>query len=323
MTAKENLQRVLAFDHPAFVPMSVPVYMLHYNGAGHEARDGSAGDGAPAGARWTDIWGVGWHKELPDVMGMVEYSPLADLTRVDDFSFPSAEDPAINAPLLADPLDFDREQLYLAGTHRDLLFEAAYKLVGMQQLFIAMHEQPAAVKRLLQRITDFHLGLAHLYLARGVEWILTGDDLGHQHGLLFSRNMLEEFFLPEYRRLFSLYRDHGIRINFHSCGQIQDMLDIFIDLGIDILNPIQASANDLALVRTRTQGHLTLQGAIPSHLITEGPIERIRSEVRDTIHLLGCAGGYICTADQFLPAPPAHLQAFAEAVQEFGRYPLA
>ncbi len=323
MTPKENLLRVLRFDHPEYVPTGIPAYCLSYVGAGHEGLDGSGGDGSPAGSRWHDIWGVGWHKELPDVMGMPEVCPLADLRRVDTYPYPDPLDPRICGRIHADPMEFDREQLFLGGAHRDTLFEQAYMLVGMENLMVAFYDQPVAVKALLHRIIDFHLGLARQYVAKGVEWAFVGDDLGHQSGLLFCRAILEEFFVPEYRRLFSFYKEHGVRLSFHSCGRVQEILDLFIDLGIDVLNPVQATANDLPLVRARTLGKMTLQGAIPSHVVQEGPVERIRAEVREKIALLGRDGGYLCAPDQGLPFPAEHLEAFSQAVQEFGRYPLS
>ena len=156
-------------------------------------------------------------------------------------------------------------------------------------------------------------------MARGVEWACMGDDLGHQGGLLFSRDILEEFFVPEYRRLMGYYREHGVRINFHSCGDIVGIADAFMDLGIDVLNPVQASANDLPRLRDITFGRMSLMGAVPSHIVYEGPVSRIRDEVREKIGLLGRSGGYICTPDQGMPFPREHWDAYREAVVDFGR----
>ncbi|MCC6444322.1 MAG: hypothetical protein IT210_12835 [Armatimonadetes bacterium] len=322
MTPRENLLRVLRFDHPAYVPTGIPAHYVSYNGSNHQSLDGTGGDGSPAGSHWTDIWGVGWHKELEGVMGMPEANPLADITRCYDYPYPDPYDPRINGPLRQAPLDFDRQSLFLMGGHRDTLFEQAYMLVGMQNLFIAFHEEPEAVHYLLSRITDFHLGIAAQYVEMGIEWAGMGDDLGQQQSLLFSRKTLEEFFTPQYRRLLGFYKERGVCINFHSCGQIHDIAGLFMDLGIDVLNPVQATANDLPLLRARTLGRMTLCGAVPSHILMEGPAERIRAEVQDKIRLLGREGGYICAPDQGLPFPEAHIQAFAEAVEACGRYPV-
>jgi len=323
MTAKENMLRVIRFDRPERVPSSVPVRFLRYTGSSHEGIDGSGGDSSPAGATWKDIWGVTWHKELDGVMGLPAANPLSDITKVDGFRPPDASDPRIGGPIHSADLLYDRNERFLGGVHRDTLFEQAYMLVGVEQLFVAFHEEPEAVKSLLHMITDFHLELAKQYVDAGVEWASVGDDLGQQSGLLFSRECLEQFFVPEYRRLLGFYEDRGVLVDFHSCGRVQEILDVFMDLGVDTLNPVQATANDLGVVREVTRGRMALVGAVPSHVVHEGPVERIRAEVREKIHLLGGSGGYVCCPDQGLPFPKEHVDALHEAVEEFGTYPLS
>jgi uroporphyrinogen decarboxylase len=156
----------------------------------------------------------------------------------------------------------------------------------------------------------------------GVEMVSVSDDLGTQCGLLLSPDIVHEFFVPEYRRLFALYKTRKVLINFHSCGHIAPLLDVFMELGVDILNPVQATANDLAVVRQKTAGRMALQGGISSGLIAQGPASAIRAEVRRRIWQLGRDGGYFCGPDQGMPWPEAHIQALRDAVDEFGHYPL-
>ncbi|HEY3417054.1 MAG TPA: uroporphyrinogen decarboxylase family protein, partial [Armatimonadota bacterium] len=155
-----------------------------------------------------------------------------------------------------------------------------------------------------------------------VEMVACGDDLGTQHSALLNPELFEEFFVPEYTRLFDLYHEHGMLINFHSCGNILPMLDIFLRLGIHILNPLQAEANDLAHIRERTQGKMALHGAVSTRTIMDGPPERITAEVRQRLWELGRDGGYFCAPDQGMPFPPEHLAAYQQALEEYGRYPL-
>jgi uroporphyrinogen decarboxylase len=168
---------------------------------------------------------------------------------------------------------------------------------------------------------DFQLGIARHYLAAGIEMVRMGDDLGTQKNLILSPRVIQEFLLPEYRRLFSFYHDQGILINFHSCGHILPMVETFIDLGVNILNPIQATANDLTELRRVTQGRLALQGGVRSGILVDGPPEAIRAEVALRIQQLGQAGGYFCAPDQGMNWPEAHYQAYLEAVEEFGLIP--
>jgi uroporphyrinogen decarboxylase len=111
-------------------------------------------------------------------------------------------------------------------------------------------------------------------------------------------------------------------IEFHSCGNILQMLDLFMELGVDVLNPVQATANDLDAVRAKTQGRMALLGGVSTGLVMDGPPERIRDEVKKRIRQLGKEGGYFCWPDQTMPFPKEHLEAFIAAVEEFGKYPL-
>jgi uroporphyrinogen decarboxylase len=217
---------------------------------------------------------------------------------------------------------FEGGDLFLSGSHRDTLWEKAYMLVGMENMMMAFHAEPQFARDVLHHIMDWQLGIAQHYLKVGVEIVGLGDDLGTQRGPLLAPATVEEFLVPEYRRLFELYREQGVLIGFHSCGRIDWMLQTFMELGVDILNPIQATANDLDKVRAITQGMMALQGAVSTKTIMDGPSEAIATEARHRLWQLGRQGGYFCAPDQGMPFPEEHIEAFRRAVEKHGRYPL-
>jgi uroporphyrinogen decarboxylase len=156
----------------------------------------------------------------------------------------------------------------------------------------------------------------------GIELAQLGDDLGAQNRPLLSPRIVDEFLVPEYKRLIQHYKAHDVLIGFHCCGDLSSVLGTLIDLGVDLLDPIQATANDLSWVRTTTQGRVALQGGVSSAIIMEGPPARIRREVRHRLWQLGREGGYVCAPDQGMPYPKRHLQALEETITTFGRYPI-
>lgn len=322
MNAKENALRIIHFDRPERVMIACPTHGIAYRGANHEGyRDG--GHHLPVGSRWTDIWGTGWHKEHAGVMGFPREHPLADLPRaLRSYQWPDPDDERICGWIDEQAEGWDAQIALLNGSHRDTLWEKSYMLVGMQDLMCYFFTEPEAVRELLHRIMDFQLGIARHYLAVGVEMVSMGDDLGTQQGLLLSPEIIHGFLVPEYQRLFGLYQAHGVLVNFHSCGHITPILETLMDLGVDILNPIQATANDLDQVRRLTQGRMALQGGVRSATIVSGPLEAIRAEAAQRLWQLGREGGYFCGPDQGMPWPEAHIQALYDAVEELGRYPL-
>jgi uroporphyrinogen decarboxylase len=319
---KENALRILHFDHPKRAPCDYPAHIVAYRGCNHEGYT-SGGHHLPVGSRWTDIWGTMWHREHKGVMGFPRGNPLAELVdALPGYAWPDPDDKRICGQIYEQARGWNRAETLLTGSHRDTLWEKSYMLAGMENIMCAFYTEPEAVRQLLHQIMDFQIGIAGHYLAIGVEMVTMGDDLGTQRGLLLSPEIVHEFLVPEYRRLFALYKRHGVLVSFHSCGHIMPLLELFMDLGVDILNPIQATANDLDEVRRITQGRMALQGGVSSATIVRGPVEAIRAEVAQRLWQLGRDGGYFCGPDQGMPWPEEHIQALHAAVEELGWYPL-
>jgi uroporphyrinogen decarboxylase len=322
MNAKENALRIIRFDNPDRIVPSPPARHVGYLGCNHEGYD-APGHDVPLGTVWKDVWGTVWRKEQEGIMGFPIEHPMADLVRgLKSHTWPDPNDERIFSRIYEQAEDVDRHEVFLSGSHRETLWEKSYMLVGMEDLMCYFYTEPNAVKQLLHRIIDFDLAVAEHYLKVGVELVWGGDDLGTQSSLIFSPEIFEEFFLSGYQRLFNFYKERDVLINFHCCGHITPLLETLMDLGVDILNPIQASANDLAEVRRRTQGKMALMGGISSGLLMSGPAEAIREEVRTRIHQLGKEGGYFCCPDQGMPWSKEHFLAYREAVKKFGEYPL-
>lgn len=320
MDAKENALRIIRFDRPERVAFEVPTHTLFYHGCNHEGFAGGGDDG-PVGSTWGDIWGTTWRKIQAGVMGLPIGNPLAAVEDLAHYQWPDPDDERICGPLYQAAGEAPQER-FLSGSHRDTLWEKAYMLVGMEGLMMYFHTEPGFVREVLHRIMDFQLGIAQHYARLGVEFVQLGDDLGTQKGPLLGPKTVNEFLVPEYRRLFQFYRERGVLIGFHSCGNVESLLDTFMDLGVDVLNPVQATANDLDRVRALTQGRMALQGGVSSATIMAGPPELIEREVRQRLWQLGREGGYFCRQDQGLPYPQEHLDALQEAIARYGQYPL-
>lgn len=322
MDVRENALRIIHFDRPERVVAGPPAHSVAFFGANHEGYAGG-GHHLPVGSQWHDIWGVRWHREHEGVMGFPRGHPLADLpAALGAYAWPDPDNPRIINRIYEQAASWDRDTTFLVGSHRDTLWEKSYMLVGMETMMMSFYTAPTAVRDLLHHIIDFHLGIARHYVNVGVEIVGLSDDLGTQRGLLLSPQIIASFFVPEYRRLIDFYKAHGVLINFHSCGHIMPLLETFMDLGVDILNPVQATANDLEAMRSATQGRMALQGGVSSATIVSGPVEKIRAEVAERLWQLGREGGYFCGPDQGMPWPDAHIQALYQAVDAWGQYPL-
>lgn len=321
MDQLENFLRILNFDRPERVISEMPLHILSYYGMDHQGYSGG-GDDCEVGSRWVDIWGTGWHKIHAGVLGMPEICPLAQVENLGDYIWPDYNDPRLVDQIYQLAASFQAGDIMLAGSHRDTLWEKAYMLVGMENMMVYFIDQPEYAHQILRGIMDFQLGIARHYLDLGVKMVFLGDDLGTQQGPLLGPRIVNRFLKPEYKRLFDLYRQNKVLIGFHSCGNLVSVIDMFMELGVNLLNPVQATANDLDWLRSVTQGRMALQGGVSSAVVMDGPDERIVGEVRRRLWQLGQQGGYICQPDQGMPYPPGNLRAFHQAVEDYGQYPL-
>ena len=323
MNPKENALRIIRFDSPERIARGMPSHDISYFGVNHEPLEGPGGHDSPVGTRWEDIWGVGWRKEMDGVMGYAVHHPLANLA-IEKYDWPDPDDERLVRRIYerAEDPAVDHENVFIRGSHRETLWERAYNLVGMDRLMVAFYDAPDAVREVFRRVTDFQMGMAEHYIACGIELADTGGDLGAQAGLLVSPRVMREFMVPEWRRLIDFYKQRDVIVNRHCCGHVEPILEMFIDLGIDVLNPVQATANNLGNARKITQGRLALSGGVSTKLVMEGPPERVRAETRRCMWLLGREGGYFCGPDQGMPFPEEHIKALEETVEEHGAYPL-
>jgi uroporphyrinogen decarboxylase len=318
---KENALQIIHFGHPEQVVSEPPIYEIRFHGCDHEGFEGG-GDDSLVGCQWVDVWGTEWRKAHEGVMGLPKGNPLSEVENLKHYQWPDPNDERICGKIYQMADAFSGGDKFLAGSHRDTLWEKAYMLVGMESMMVYFFTEPEFAREVLHRIMEFQLGIAEHYLKLGVEFVRLGDDLGTQRGPLLGPRIVNEFLVPEYERLCRLYRERDVLIWFHSCGDVESLIETFMQLGVDVLHPIQATANDLDKIRSLTKGRMGLHGGVSSATVMDGPVDRIAQEVRERIWQLGRDGGYFCSPDQTLPYPKAHLDAVYEAIEKYGHYPL-
>ncbi|MCL2708336.1 MAG: hypothetical protein FWF03_04375, partial [Defluviitaleaceae bacterium] len=305
MTDKQNALEIIRFGKPERVASRFPSHTLSYHGANHQGYgDAGMDDGhaRPTGSVWEDVWGTVWMKEYPGVMGFPKRGPLHCPGALGTYAWPDANDERICARIYKSAEAFaQKDEKFLCGSHRDTLWEKSYMLAGMEGMMGYFYEEPECAREILARIMDFQLKIAAHYASVGIEMAILGDDLGTQRSLLLGMDIFDEFLRPEYARLFNFYKSRGILVSFHSCGHIEPLLESFVGLGVDVLNPVQATANDIARVICVTDNRMALEGGVSSGLVASGPVDKINEAVKHAIETLGPRGGYFCAPDQAIP----------------------
>jgi uroporphyrinogen decarboxylase len=205
------------------------------------------------------------------------------------------------------------------------IFETSWYMRGFEQMLVDVMIDEEMVHALMGRVTDFYVSYFTRVLAAvpgEVDLIFTADDIAEQRGLLMPLAKWERLIKPYHRRLNSVIHEHGAKVIYHSDGAVMDAVEGLIDMGIDVLQALQFSADGMDPVRLKTgfgdrlclEGGISVQTTLPF-----GTAEEVRGEVEDRIRVLGRQGGYILGPSHYIQAgtPPENIAAMFDTALAF------
>jgi uroporphyrinogen decarboxylase len=310
MNAKENYLESICFGRPEYVPLG-----------NEQVWQGVQFEGNFKMADWTDLWGVRWEVGLEGTVPFPKGNPLPSLERLEDFRFPSPSELTFTDAQRAALAAVDRSRRLVTGQLTYLLFERAWAIMGMEGFLTSLITHPQEAHAFLHGIAHFARGVFDRYLELGVDGISFSEDLGTQRALMVSPRMFRKFILPEYEYCFENVLAAGRIVEFHSCGCVEAVAGDLASIGVTVLNPVQARANDLARLKHETFGRMALNGGIDTALLANGTPGQVRAEVVRVMDILKPGGGYVCAPDQGIPGvPQENYDALWQTAREAGRY---
>jgi uroporphyrinogen decarboxylase len=253
--------------------------------------------------------------------------PLADERAFDTWHPPDPCDPG-RYQYLQYLLDtYGKTHWIVGGLAFTTLFETAWYLRGHAAFLEDMLVNKDFAHALLDRLLAWDIEVAKRQAALGCDMILFGDDYGMQDRLIMSLPTWREFLKPRYARLFEEMRgvNRNVKTALHSDGNVMDIVPDLIEVGLDVLQPIQPHAMDLAELKWKYGRHLALWGGVDvQRVLPLGTPRDVEQEVRERIRTLAPGGGYIlCTSHNIQPdVPPANVKALYEAAGKYRRYPV-
>jgi uroporphyrinogen decarboxylase len=271
-----------------------------------------------------DMWGVGRKAVSYGIAAYdeIEHYPLAaakdggDLERhtwpsTDWFDYPSLREAIAQA-------NADGERCLMISNGN--IFESSWYMRGFERIFVDFVENPEFVWELLSRVADFWI--AHftkiLEVADGaVDLAFTADDIAGQRGLLLSLPMWRKFIQPHHARLNQAIHQFGVKVIYHSDGAVQRAAPGLIEMGIDVLQALQFSAEgmDPAYLKDHFGERLCFEGGVSVQTtLPFGTPEEVRAETENLIRILGKGGGYILGPSHAIQAgtPPENIWAMFE-----------
>lgn len=255
---------------------------------------------------FADIWGVkrkkiSWGRG--SYLEMIE-SPLRDASSVqeiENYSWPDIE--AFNyESILKQCLNYKDFAIICTGdrlTTRASIFKLAMYLRGMDRFFMDLALNPGLVETLVAKLLEFHLEHNRRIFevaAKHMDIFMLGDDFGSENGLLISLAMFRKFFKPALRDLIDLAKTFDLKTMLHTCGAVRELIPDLIEIGLDILNPIQTRAKGMDPKELKREfgkdicfhGAMDVQKTLPF-----GTPEEIKRTVNFHVKTLGKGGGFI------------------------------
>jgi len=241
-------------------------------------------------ARWHDEWGTCWGHAFGGVGATPVGYPLTDWSQLDEYLAEQMPDPCAPGRFSSSAAWLSRfsASRYCFGTIHLALFERLHSLRGMENVFADFYTHETETRRLLDALAEYVLELIRQWGELGADAVFLTDDWGSQTALMISPDMWRRFFKSHYQRLFAEAHRLGMDVVFHSCGNVMDLVDDLIEVGVDVLDPVQPGAMDIQQLARRYGGRVSFCGGIDlQQLLTGGSPRQVEDGVRQLIDTLG------------------------------------
>jgi len=261
-----------------------------------------------------DAFGVVWDRSIDKDIGNVRGFVLPEPTLA-GYVFPDPLNPrffeSIPARISTCP---DRFRIYGIGFS---LYERAWTLRGMENLMMDFVDHPAFVHQLLGAISEWNVAQVKVAVNYDIDSIYFGDDWGQQRGLQMGPRIWREFIKPAFAPMYRAARDAGKYVMIHSCGDVDELFDDLIELGLNCFNPFQPEVMDVDALVPKYRGRLAFFGGLSTQkTLPYGTPDDVRAATRHLIEL-GREGGYILAPAHAVPkdVPLENMLAFIETAQ--------
>lgn len=337
MTSRERVKRAIHFQGPDRIPHCLPdggendLLWLWMPGP-DDIQPWTPCPNARAGAvlheRRIDPWGVVWEKSDRNSMGEAVEWPIKDITRQTEYEFPDLNAPQYFEDARAN-IEFNNRSAnpkYCLGVMPfSSLNESTHSIMGLQAMFCAYYEHPHDLKALIERLAKKQQESIRMLADIGCDGVMGYDDWGLQDRLMVNLATIDEFFLPFYRENWALAHDLGMDVWLHSCGNIVELLPLWIDAGLNVVQMDQQENMGLDVLNQVAGGRLAFWCPVDiQNTMVRGSINDIRNYVQHMIGTLGSHRGGLISMAYSSPKAVGHPQektdAMCAAFRSLGAY---
>ncbi len=279
---------------------------------------------AGGAASYVDEWGVGWRNaEYQTRFGAGHYTemvshPLSDRRALDSYTPPDPLRLELYADAEATVRDF-KADYWIVGVTVTTIFETAWALRGLERMLMDFVEDPELAGAILDIPFRYHLAAAKRLVAMGVDMVWTGDDVGAQRRMMISPAIWRRFLKPRMAEFISTLKalNPALKLAYHSDGCIEPIIPELIEIGVDVLNPIQPASMDPARLAASYGDRLCFWGTLDEqHTLPFATPQQVREEVFTRLETVGRNGGLIIgpTHHVQLDTPMENFRAMIDAI---------
>ena len=211
------------------------------------------------GDMYRDVFGAVWDRSIDKDIGNITGSLISEPS-LKNYTFPDPLDKRffsdIEVSIKNKP---DMFRLFQIGFS---LYERAWTLRGMENLLMDFMINPDFVHELFSSIADYNIRQLKEAMRYDIDAVYFGDDWGQQNGLIMGYETWKEFIYPQLKRMYSAVHEEGKYVFIHSCGDVDELFDDLIEIGVDCFNPFQPEVMDVYNLLKTYRGRLTFHGGL-------------------------------------------------------------
>lgn len=338
MTSKEFVKKSIHFEGPQRIPHYLPDGRENdlFWCAPWKVKEDKV---IPDILEWTnkgdidqriDCWGTTWERTTGKITnaGQAKKYPITDMTRQTEYKFPDFNNFKYwtkRKEAIEKNNTMNNPKYVLGVLSFGSMNEGIHNIRGLQNMFMDYYEFPDDLKSLIARFAEKQRESIRMLADFGADGVMAYDDWGLQDSLMVSKDLIEEFFMPHYRKNWKLAHDLGMDVWMHSCGYIIEILPMFAQAGLNVAQCDQQQNMGLENLSEKVGGKIAFWcPADMQKVMVDGSPEDVRQYVKKMIKTLGSHNGGLVSMAYESPEAVSHnlenTKAMCEAFREFERY---
>ena len=203
-------------------------------------------------------------------------------------------------------------------------FDVVYESLGFDHFMLMLYDDFAYVDEVTACLHTFHMGVTALALQTGIDWFLIGDDICFKSGLFIRPDMFYQLWFDREKAQATLVKTSGRPLEYHTDGALDPVLPYLLDLGVDLVNPVEPYSNDIFALKRQYGDRIAFRGNVDiAGALAFGSPDAVYEETKNLVLNLKPGGNYVCSSSHSISSAITERENYAAlvcAVEDYGWY---